>query len=134
MIPIQPPVTRFAPSPTGHLHLGHAKAALFAAQHAYGGRFLLRIEDIDQSRSRPEFEAAILEDLAWLGLTWEQPVRRQSEHMHDYEVAISALRKQNLVYPCFCTRADIQREFALASAAPHALPRSARSTRRDTRH
>ncbi|MSO96834.1 MAG: tRNA glutamyl-Q(34) synthetase GluQRS [Rhodospirillaceae bacterium] len=112
-----PVVTRFAPSPTGYLHLGTAKAALFAAQHARGGQFLLRIEDIDRGRCRPEFEAAIYEDLTWLGLTWEQPVRRQSEHMADYEGAIGTLKKLGLVCPCFCTRADI----ANASAAPHGL-------------
>jgi len=112
-------VTRFAPSPTGYLHLGHAKAALFAAKYARDGRFLLRIEDIDQGRSRPEFEDAILEDLAWLGLTWEQPVRRQSAHFADYETAINLLKEQDLVYPCFCTRAEIQREIANANDAPH---------------
>ena len=82
-------VTRFAPSPTGRLHRGHAFSALTAhrAAQAAGGRFILRIEDIDQTRCRPEFEAAIHEDLAWLGLAWERPVRRQSEHMADYEAA-----------------------------------------------
>ena len=80
-------VTRFAPSPTGFLHLGHAFSALttFNAAQAAGGRFVLRIEDIDQGRARPEFEAAIFEDLAWLGIAWTEPVRRQSEHMADYE-------------------------------------------------
>ena len=86
-------VTRFAPSPTGHLHLGHALSALMAfdAARAAGGRFLLRIEDIDQGRARPEFEAAIFEDLAWLGLAWEEPVRRQSEHMAEYAGALQSL-------------------------------------------
>jgi glutamyl-Q tRNA(Asp) synthetase len=114
-------VTRFAPSPTGRLHLGHAYAALFAARAAReaGGRFLLRIEDIDATRCRPEFEQAILEDLAWLGLTWEQPVRRQSEHMADYAAALETLKAQGLIYPCFCTRAEIRAEIARAGAAPH---------------
>ncbi len=79
-----PCVTRFAPSPTGLLHLGHAHAALFAARAAAGGRFLVRIEDIDRGRCRAEFESAVLRDLAWLGLSWETPVRRQSEHFEDY--------------------------------------------------
>jgi len=115
-------VTRFAPSPTGFLHLGHAYAAFYAA-HAAGaqGRFLLRIEDIDRGRCRAEFEAALLEDLAWLGLRWETPVRRQSEHFPAYEAALVQLRNDELVYPCFCTRADIAQEIAAASAAPHAM-------------
>ncbi|MBX9758591.1 MAG: tRNA glutamyl-Q(34) synthetase GluQRS [Beijerinckiaceae bacterium] len=103
------PVFRFAPSPNGYLHLGHAYSALFNARTARetGGRLLLRIEDIDPGRSRPEFEQAIYEDLAWLGLEWEQPVRRQSEHLSDYELALERLSAQGLVYPCFCTRGDI---------------------------
>jgi len=117
--PLPANVTRFAPSPTGYLHVGHAKAAFFAAKHAGAGRFLLRIEDIDQGRCRTEFEAAIYEDLAWLGLTWEQPVRRQSQHFAAYAGAVDTLKKRGLVYPCFCTRADIQREIANASNAPH---------------
>ena len=110
-------VTRFAPSPTGRLHLGHAYAALFAADRAAraGGRFLVRIEDIDRSRCRPEFEAGILEDLAWLGLEWEEPVRRQSEHMDDYARALASLDGRGLLYPCFCTR----REIEAAATAPH---------------
>lgn len=116
-------VTRFAPSPTGLLHLGHAHAALFAAAAAGpGGRFILRIEDIDGTRCRPEFEAAILEDLAWLGLDWERPVRRQSEHMADYAAALDRLRAQELLYPCFCTRRKIQAEIERAGAAPHVSP------------
>ncbi|HEY9539486.1 MAG TPA: tRNA glutamyl-Q(34) synthetase GluQRS [Kiloniellaceae bacterium] len=112
--------TRFAPSPSGLLHLGHAYAALFAARAAEpGGRFLLRIEDIDADRARPEFEAAILEDLAWLGLVWEQPVRRQSDHLADYAQALAALEARGLVYPCFCTRKEIAAEIARAGAAPH---------------
>src|SRR5262245_42848085 len=115
-------VTRFAPSPTGRLHLGHAYSALFAwnAAHAAGGTFLLRIEDIGATRCRPEFEAAIFEDLAWLGLGWPKPVRRQSEHMGDYRTALERLAERRLVYPCFCTRADIRAEIARAGGAPHA--------------
>jgi len=116
-----PIVTRFAPSPTGYLHLGHAYAALFAGEQARAtrGRFLLRIEDIDRTRCRREFEAALLEDLAWLGLTWEEPVRRQSEHFGDYRAALDRLQGDGLLYPCFCTRAEIQAEIARAGAAPH---------------
>ncbi len=114
-------VTRFAPSPTGHLHLGHAYSALFAAAAArrHGGRFLLRIEDIDAARARPEFERAILEDLAWLGLEWEMPVRRQSEHMTDYGHAVDRLKAMGVLYPCFCTRAEIRAEIARSPGAPH---------------
>lgn len=115
-------VTRFAPSPTGHLHLGHAYSALFAARAAGpDGRFILRIEDIDRTRCRPAFIDAILEDLAWLGLSWETPVRRQSEHMDDYAAALHRLEGMGLLYPCFCTRADIAREIAGAESAPHLL-------------
>ena len=111
-------VTRFAPSPTGYLHLGHAYSALtaFDAARAAGGRFLLRIEDIDQGRARPAFEAAIYEDLAWLGLKWEEPVRRQSEHMAAYEAALETLIERNLVYRCFRTRREIAEAIA---SAPH---------------
>ena len=114
-------VTRFAPSPTGYLHLGHAFAALFAwrAAAAAGGRFLLRIEDIDRQRCRPPFEDAILEDLDWLGLGWEQPVRRQSDHLDDYGSALDRLAALGVVYPCFCTRAEIAAEIARADHAPH---------------
>jgi glutamyl-Q tRNA(Asp) synthetase len=115
-----PETTRFAPSPTGYLHLGHAHAALFAARAAgEGGRFLLRIEDIDRTRCRPEFTAAIFEDLAWLGLRWEEPVRRQSGHMEVYRAALDKLRTRGLLYPCFCTRAEIRAEIARAGEAPH---------------
>lgn len=119
--PDRPAVTRFAPSPTGHLHLGHAYAALFAANAArrLGGRFLLRIEDIDPGRCRPEFEAAIYEDLAWLGLAWETPVRRQSDHVADYAAALDRLDGLGLLYPCFCTRRDIRAEVARSAHAPH---------------
>jgi glutamyl-Q tRNA(Asp) synthetase len=110
-------VTRFAPSPTGYLHLGHAHAALRAwrAARDAGGRFLLRIEDIDRSRCRPEFTAAILDDLAWLGLDWDGPVRIQSEHFSDYAATLATLDARRLLYPCFCTRAEI----AAAATAPH---------------
>ncbi len=112
--------TRFAPSPTGLLHVGHAFSARFAADKAgAGGRFLLRIEDIDRARCRPEFETAIFADLAWLGLSWETPVRRQSEHFDTYKSALAELERRGLTYPCFCTRADIQREVAGAASAPH---------------
>ncbi|MDP6705544.1 MAG: tRNA glutamyl-Q(34) synthetase GluQRS [Alphaproteobacteria bacterium] len=114
-------VTRFAPSPNGPLHLGHAYAALFAhdAARRQGGRFLLRIEDIDQGRARPEFEAAILADLAWLGLDWETPVRRQSDHFADYARALERLEALGVVYPCFCTRKEIAAEVARSPSAPH---------------
>ncbi len=112
--------TRFAPSPTGLLHLGHAYAAGFAHRlaEASGGRFLVRLEDIDTTRTRPEFEKAIFEDLAWLGLSWETPVRRQSEHFDDYHAALATLENQGLLYPCFCTRKEIQAEIAGAANAP----------------
>jgi len=114
-------VTRFAPSPTGRLHLGHAYAALFAwqAARAAGGRFLLRLEDIDPLRCRPEFAQAILEDLAWLGLQWDGEVRRQSQHLAAYHAVLQTLAARGLVYPCFCTRAEIAREAAASAAAPH---------------
>lgn len=120
-------VTRFAPSPTGFLHLGHANAALFAGRQARqaGGRFLLRIEDIDPGRCRPDFTAAILEDLAWLGLEWDGAVREQSRHLPDYRTALDTLAARGLVYPCFCTRAEIAREVALSASAPHAPDGSA---------
>jgi glutamyl-Q tRNA(Asp) synthetase len=106
-----PPVFRFAPSPNGFLHLGHALSAILNADlaRAAGGRLLLRIEDIDQSRCRPEYEAAIYADLVWLGLAWEQPVRRQSEHFGDYRAALGKLEAMGLVYPSFESRAEIAR-------------------------
>lgn len=109
-------VTRFAPSPTGYLHRGHAFSALtaFRAAQDAGGRFLLRIEDIDATRCRPDYDAAIIEDLAWLGLAWETPVRRQSEHLTDYHDAIETLRERGLVYRCFKTRREID-----IGRAPH---------------
>lgn len=105
------PAFRFAPSPNGLLHLGHACSALINARmaRASGGRLLLRIEDIDATRCRPEFEAAILEDLAWLGLDWERPVRRQSEHMADYEAALARLDALGLIYASFESRGEIRR-------------------------
>jgi glutamyl-Q tRNA(Asp) synthetase len=105
------PIFRFAPSPNGHLHLGHAYSALLNADLARGrhGRFLLRIEDIDATRCRPEYEAAIYQDLGWLGLAWEQPVRRQSEHFAAYRAAIERLDAQGLVYASFESRAEIAR-------------------------
>jgi glutamyl-Q tRNA(Asp) synthetase len=114
-------VTRFAPSPTGFLHVGHAFAALMAYRAAQqsGGRFLLRIEDIDSGRCRPEYEQAIKEDLAWLGLAFEEPVRRQSEHFADYAAALKQLDDRGLLYPCFCTRKEIADEIARAASAPH---------------
>ena len=116
-----PITTRFAPSPTGYLHLGHAFSALTAWRRARaaGGRFLLRLEDIDPGRCRPAFSAAILEDLAWLGLEWDGPVRVQSEHLGEYRAVLDALAARGLLYPCFCTRAEIVREVERAVAAPH---------------
>ncbi len=117
----QPPVTRFAPTPSGYLHLGHAYAALVAWEtaRASGGRFLLRIEDIDRARCRPEFEEGIYEDLRWLGLDWDGPVRRQSEHMEIYDRALEHLHSLGVLYPCFCTRRRIRAEIEHAGQAPH---------------
>lgn len=113
-------VTRFAPSPTGYLHIGHAYSAIlaFRAAESLGGRFLLRIEDIDQERSRPEFVDAIFEDLVWLGLEWGAPVRHQSDHFDEYRAILETLDAAGLLYPCFCSRKDILAEIALADAAP----------------
>jgi glutamyl-Q tRNA(Asp) synthetase len=110
-------VTRFAPSPTGYLHLGHAYSALYAARA--GDRFILRIEDIDRGRCRPEYEAGILADLAWLGLTWETPVRRQSDHVDDYLAALQRLDRLGVLYRCVCTRAEIAAELERSPSAPH---------------
>ena len=114
-------VTRFAPSPTGLLHLGSAYAALVAWTRAReaGGRFLVRIEDTDIRRSRREYETAILRDLKWLGLDWDGEVRRQSAHFSDYGRELDRLAKLGLVYPCFCSRAEIEREIAASTSAPH---------------
>ena len=114
-------VTRFAPSPTGLLHKGHAYSAMMAFRAAQdaGGRFLLRIEDIDTTRCRPEFTDAIYEDLSWLGIEWEIPVRIQSEHFADFNAALNRLRAMGVIYPCFCTRKDIQAEIAKSPTAPH---------------
>ena len=114
-------VTRFAPSPTGFLHVGHAFSAFNAWRRARraGGRFLLRLEDIDPGRCRPEFAEAIQEDLAWLGLDWDGPVRVQSRHLADYRAVLDTLAERGLVYPCFCTRADVVREVSASAAAPH---------------
>ena len=119
-----PPVFRFAPSPNGHLHLGHAYSALlnFDSARETGGRLLLRIEDIDASRCRPEFETAIDEDLAWLGISWEMPVRRQSEHLADYRAALEKLSALGLVYPAFESRAEIAR-LVMAHEADRPWPR-----------
>lgn len=137
-------VTRFAPSPTGYLHLGHAFSALAAyraAQEA-GGRFLLRIEDIDPGRCQPAYAQALLQDLRWLGLTWEEPVRYQSEHGADYAAALERLRAMGLVYPCFCTRREIEELAAPqenVDAGPvypgtcRALPEAARAAMAQTR-
>jgi glutamyl-Q tRNA(Asp) synthetase len=113
-------VTRFAPSPTGRLHKGHAFSALTAwsAAEAAGGRFLLRIEDIDRTRCRPHYEAGIYQDLAWLGLTWETPVRRQSDHFADYRRALQQLGDEGLLYRCFRTRREVLEEMTRAPHGP----------------
>lgn len=120
MVQIAPITTRFAPSPTGGLHLGHAFAAWFAHDRARaaGGRFLLRLEDIDRTRCRPAFEAGIVEDLTWLGLAWDGPIRRQSDHFDDYRAALERLEGLGVLYPCFCTRAEIAAEIQAAGGAP----------------
>ena len=117
--------TRFAPSPTGRLHKGHAFSALTAwlAAKEAGGRFVLRIEDIDPTRCRPEFEAGIYEDLAWLGLDWETPVRRQSDHLADYAAVVEALDRRGLLYRCFRTRKEI---LDAIGDAPHGPAEAAR--------
>jgi glutamyl-Q tRNA(Asp) synthetase len=117
-----PPVFRFAPSPNGELHLGHARSALInqrLAQEA-AGRFLLRIEDIDLERCTPAFEAAIYRDLAWLGIAWEEPVRRQSEHFADYAAALDRLKNDGLVYPAFMSRGEVRDH--IAGSGPHRSP------------
>src|SRR5487761_1826105 len=114
-------VTRFAPSPTGYLHLGHAYAALLAFDIARqrGGRFLLRMEDIDTGRCRAEYADAIEDDLSWLGIAWDGGVRKQSEHFDDYRAALVQLEDMGLIYPCFCTRAAIKAELEASATAPH---------------
>jgi glutamyl-Q tRNA(Asp) synthetase len=121
---VSPPVFRFAPSPNGYLHLGHALSALFNADFAQaaGGRLLLRIEDIDAARCRPHYEAATYEDLAWLGIAWETPVRRQSEHHAEYRAGLARLETMGLVYPSFESRAEIAALIA-ARAAQAPWPR-----------
>lgn len=116
----KPLITRFAPSPTGYMHLGHAYAALFAwdAARRSGGRFVIRIEDIDRGRCRPGFEEAIFEDLRWLGLDWDGTARRQSDHMEDYAAALTRLDELGVIYPCFCTRSEIRIEIKHANEAP----------------
>jgi glutamyl-Q tRNA(Asp) synthetase len=113
-------VSRFAPSPTGRLHLGHAYSAVIGHQRARasGGKFLLRIEDLDRTRSRPEYVAGIEEDLGWLGLEWDEPTIVQSDRVGAYTAALDQLKRQGLIYPCFCTRADIVQ----VAAAPHGDP------------
>jgi glutamyl-Q tRNA(Asp) synthetase len=114
-------VTRFAPSPTGYLHLGHVRSAFegWRAARSAEGTFLLRLEDIDPTRCRPEYADAIIDDLAWLGLDWDGPIRRQSEHFSDYRAALHRLDEMGLLYPCFCTRREIRDEIARAGGAPH---------------
>jgi glutamyl-Q tRNA(Asp) synthetase len=124
-----PPVFRFAPSPNGYLHLGHAYSALlnFDSAREAGGRLLLRIEDIDQARCKPEFETAIYQDLAWLGIGWEEPVRRQSEHLADYRDALEQLSADGLVYPSFESRAEIA-SLVASRAASTPWPRDPEGT------
>ncbi|WP_246344597.1 tRNA glutamyl-Q(34) synthetase GluQRS [Sphingobium fontiphilum] len=119
--PLQHMVTRFAPSPTGRLHIGHGWSALMAMDmaRAAGGAFRLRIEDIDGARSRPEHVAGIVEDLRWLGVAWDGAMMAQSERLAHYESALDRLRAMGLLYPCFCTRADIQAQWAASASAPH---------------
>ncbi|MBL4740097.1 MAG: tRNA glutamyl-Q(34) synthetase GluQRS [Sneathiella sp.] len=114
-------VTRFAPSPTGYLHMGHAYSAMLAWRQAFesDGHFILRMEDIDQSRCSPEFEDGIKEDLSWLGLKWDMPVRRQSEHLDDYAAILERLHSRDFLYPCFCTRKEIMAEVVRSNSAPH---------------
>ena len=121
----KPPIFRFAPSPNGHLHLGHAYSALLNQQmaRAAGGVLLIRIEDIDQTRARPDYEMASLEDLAWLGIHSECPVRRQSDHLDLYAAALSRLQARGLVYPAFLTRGAIRARVAEAEASGHVWPR-----------
>jgi glutamyl-Q tRNA(Asp) synthetase len=118
-----PTVTRFAPTPSGYLHIGHAYAALVAweAARSVGGRYLLRMEDIDRQRCRPEFEQGICDDLRWLGLHWDGPVVRQSDRMDLYDQGLTQLDRLGVLYPCFCTRKRIRAEIAHAGQAPHGV-------------
>lgn len=120
----RPAIFRFAPSPNGRLHLGHAYSALLndALARARGGRVLLRIEDIDPGRTREDYVTAIREDLAWLGLVWEEPVRRQSEHMADYAAAAVRLEAADLLYSCFCSRGDITKAAEAVGGEPERDP------------
>ncbi len=119
------PILRFAPSPNGYLHLGHAYSALRNERVAreIGGQLMLRIEDIDPQRSRPEYEAAIYEDLAWLGIEWAGSVRKQSQHLSEYEIALERLSASGLVYPCFCTRGDVAAAVDQLAASQGSWPR-----------
>lgn len=119
------PTFRFAPSPNGELHLGHAYSALLNARIAQkaGGRLLLRIEDIDQTRCTPEFEAGIYRDLEWLGIEWEEPVRRQSEHLAEYGGLLDRLVAENLVYPAFMSRGEMRAHIAKAEESGRIWPR-----------
>lgn len=133
-------VTRFAPSPTGRLHLGHAYSALFAwsLARAARGRFLLRLEDIDAPRCDPAFEQGIYDDLAWLGIDWDGPVLRQSERGDAYRAALDRLEARDLLYPCFCSRKDIRAEVERSGSAPHGplgavYPGTCRALGRDER-
>ncbi|MFS8116357.1 tRNA glutamyl-Q(34) synthetase GluQRS [Rhizobium jaguaris] len=125
VIPRQKPIFRFAPSPNGPLHLGHALSAILNYDMAgeAGGRFLLRIEDIDQARCTPDFEAGIFADLAWLGLTWEEPVRRQSLNFPAYQTALQSLIERDLVYPAFLTRGEVKARVAAGEAGGNPWPR-----------
>jgi glutamyl-Q tRNA(Asp) synthetase len=128
-------ITRFAPSPTGYLHLGHAFAALAAWERAreHGGRFLLRLEDIDAARCRPEYAGAIIEDLHWLGLDWDGEIRRQSEHLAEYRGALEVLQSRGMVYPCFCSRAEIARALSAPHDAEQKYPGTCRHLSADAR-
>ncbi|SMC77960.1 tRNA glutamyl-Q(34) synthetase GluQRS [Rhizobium sp. RU36D] len=127
MIPTgrQNPTFRFAPSPNGSLHLGHALSALLNADmaEALGGHLLLRMEDIDIARCKPEFETAIVEDLLWLGLTWQQPVRRQSEHLSAYRQALDGLIARGLAYPAFMSRGEVKARVSASEKAGRSWPR-----------
>ncbi len=114
-------ITRFAPSPTGRLHLGHAFSALFAQKEAEkrSGRVLLRMENIDKARCKTEYEAHIREDLRWLGFDWNGEIRRQSDHIKDYKIALQKLQEIGVLYPCFCSRSEILKEIENSFGAPH---------------